>query len=339
VKSKLLTLVPLMLATTLSCYAGERLLPAGSLIQCTISEPKLSSKTTAIGDPILCRISPGSKYGQFNIPYDSYLAGEFEDYKDPGHLVGKGWMELEFDRMIVQPATSLPLAAKVVDVPGYTVDQQGRILGKGHTTRDIVEWSIPILWPIDLLNLPRRGPRPTLKTETRLTVKLMQDIMIPEAEQPQRDPSGLIRRTPAAYEPPPQQAPPNTEAQAYPRPGVTVLAEEVVPPPPPVYYGYPPYGYMVYGYGAGVPAVRGYAVRGYLAPGYAVRGFPAQPWRVARPAALPGGWGIPFSSLILSLSFERNTGKGAASAVLFPEVLSASLYRERLHLVADIPED
>ena len=77
-------------------------------------------------------------------------------------------MQLDFDRLYVGDQV-IPLDAKVVDVKGYKIDAQGRILGKGHTVRDTVLWMIPVLWPIDLINLPRRGPRPTLKAETALT--------------------------------------------------------------------------------------------------------------------------------------------------------------------------
>ena len=35
--------------------------------------------------------------------------------------------------------------------------REGRILGKGHATRDTVLWLIPVLWPIDLIMLPMRG--------------------------------------------------------------------------------------------------------------------------------------------------------------------------------------
>ena len=131
-------------------------------------------------------------------PQNSYLVGRFEDYKDPGHFVGKGWMELKFDRMVIEPDTIIPIDARVVDVPGYKVDNQGRILGKGHETRDIVTWCIPVLWPIDLLMLPARGPRPTLKEETRLTLKVMDDLGVPNGDPMQRDPYGLIQRQPHA---------------------------------------------------------------------------------------------------------------------------------------------
>jgi|ERR1035441_3222618 hypothetical protein len=220
-----------LLAAPLASYANNQLIPAGSLIQCTIEEPKISSKTTAIGDPVLCQVSHAERYGRSELPYDSFLVGRFEDYKDPGHLVGKGWMELKFQRMVIEPNTVIPVDARVVDVPGYQVDRQGRIIGKGHAVRDTVEWMIPVLWPIDLIELPRRGPRPTLKQETRLTLKIMDDMRVPESDGLDRDPSGLVRRPQAdaappatndaptnAYAAPPQEEQPPTTAYAPPPP-------------------------------------------------------------------------------------------------------------------------
>ena len=287
----------LLLAIPLASYATEHLVPAGSLVQCMVAEPKLSSKTTAIGDPVLCRVRHMELYGRSVFPYDSYLVGYFEDYKDPGHLVGKGWMELKFDRMVIEPDTVIPISAKVVAVPKYNVDREGRILGNGHPVRDTIEWLIPVLWPIDLINLPRRGPRPVLKAETLLTLKLMDDIGIPDREQPQAQGALIERVTPPApqptyapqpqpqpayYAPPPQPsyyapppeptyyAPPPAPQQviyeynAAPEP-VVVVAPQVAypyyPPPPPPVQVVIPYGYG-YGYGSvgsrSVAAYRGY---------------------------------------------------------------------------------
>ncbi len=212
-KGKALAL-SLLCAAPLSGYAAEQLIPAGSLVQCTIDEPRLSSKTADVGDPVLCQVNHGERYGRFSLPYGSYLAGRFEEYKDPGHFVGKGWMELRFDRLIVPPDDVFPVAAKVVNVPDYRVDKQGRILGKGHPVRDVVEWSIPILWPIDLINLPRRGPRPTLKNETHLTLKLMDDLAVPQTQQASHDQYGFSHRSePMAYTPqaPDPDTPPSSE--------------------------------------------------------------------------------------------------------------------------------
>ncbi|WP_348260700.1 hypothetical protein P8935_12900 [Telmatobacter sp. DSM 110680] len=228
-KSVHLALCTLLLSSTLTAFASRQILPAGSLINCTVSENKLSSKTTAIGDPVLCKASMTTRNGSTRLPFNTYLEGRFEDYKDPGHFVGKGWMELKFDRLVIEPRTVIPLEARVVDVPGFAVDQKGRILGKGHATRDIVMWSIPILWPIDLLTLPGRGPRPTLKTETRLTLKVMDDTEVPVIDDPERDPSGLYRREPSAYNDAPQDQPQQQVAQEAPP------QQPAYQPPPPAY--------------------------------------------------------------------------------------------------------
>ena len=228
------------LALCAADYSAEQLMPAGSLIQCTTSEPRLSAKTMAIGDPVLCRVSHAVHVGRSVLPYDSYLVGRFEDYRDPGHFVGKGWMQLTFDHMVIEPDTVIPLDAKVVDVPGYSIDRQGRILGKGHATRDTILWLIPVLWPIDLLELPRRGPSPTLKAETRLTVKLMDDLRVPEGRPLDRDPYGLSHRPSADNTPPP------VEPQPEPQPTSSAPQQNYYPPqqdyapPQPTYANYPP---------------------------------------------------------------------------------------------------
>lgn len=225
-KSSSLTILTVVVLAAPFCGYAEHLIPAGSLLSCTVSEPRINSKTAAVGDPVLCQIGHAERYGRSVLPYDSYLVGRFEDYRDPGHFVGKGWMELRFDRMVIEPDTVLPIDARVVDVPGYSVDSHGRIIGKGHAVRDTITWMIPILWPIDLINLPRRGPRPTLKEETRLTLKVMDDLGIPDnidTSGPHRDSNGLVHRQPSAYNDPPP--PPDDQ------PIASMEDENTAPPP------------------------------------------------------------------------------------------------------------
>ena len=93
---------------------AEQLIPAGSVMQCIVSQPHLSSKTEHVGDPVLCQLGHSEMYGRSVFPYGSYLVGRFEDYKDPDHFVGKGWMELKFDRMVVGNDTVIPLSTRVV---------------------------------------------------------------------------------------------------------------------------------------------------------------------------------------------------------------------------------
>ncbi|HEY6302450.1 MAG TPA: hypothetical protein VIX14_05235 [Terriglobales bacterium] len=168
-----------VLSLTLSASARETVLPAGTLLQCTMNEPNFSSATVAVGDPVLCHLHSVTEFGQQTFPRGAYLVGHLESAKDPGHFWGKGNMKLVFDR-IGLPNGDMPLDAKVIATRGYKVDKDGDIRGKGHAKRDIVEWMIPPLWPWKIIMLPARGPRPTLKGESMLELRLMDDVQIPQ---------------------------------------------------------------------------------------------------------------------------------------------------------------
>jgi hypothetical protein len=169
-------------ALTLPASARDVVVPAGTLLQCTLNEPNLSSKTVAVDDPVLCHLRGVTVFGQQAFPRGSYLVGHLEAAKDPGHFWGKGYLQLRFDRIGV-PAGDLPLEAKITATRGYKVDKEGKIKGKGHATRDVVEWMLPPLWPWKVIMLPARGPRPQLKGETVLQLRLMDDVEVPQLAQ------------------------------------------------------------------------------------------------------------------------------------------------------------
>src|SRR5271167_4440218 len=177
--SRYVLLAASLLALTLSASARETVLPAGTLLKCTMNEPNFSSATVAVGDPVLCHLHSVTEFGQQTFPRGAYLVGHLESAKDPGHYWGKGNMKLVFDR-IGLPNGDMPLDAKVIATRGYKVDKDGDIRGKGHAKRDIVEWMIPPLWPWKIITLPARGPRPTLKGESMLELRLMDDVQIPQ---------------------------------------------------------------------------------------------------------------------------------------------------------------
>lgn len=158
--------------------ADDYIVPAGTLLRCTLDEPNFSSATADIGDPVICHLSSLSEFGHNVLPRGSYLGGHLESAKEPGHFWGKGNLKIEFDR-IGFPSSDVPVPSKVVAAKGYKVDKRGDILGKGHATRDTVEWLLPPLWPWKILTLPARGPRPELKGEEQITVRLMEDIEVP----------------------------------------------------------------------------------------------------------------------------------------------------------------
>jgi hypothetical protein len=161
-----------------STRADDFVVPAGTLLRCTLDEPNFSSATADIGDPVICHLSSLREFGHNVLPRGSYLGGHLESAKEPGHFVGKGYLKIEFDR-IGFPSSDVPVPSKVISAKGYKVDKHGDILGKGHATRDAIEWLLPPLWPWKVLTLPARGPRPALKGEEQITVRLMDDIEVP----------------------------------------------------------------------------------------------------------------------------------------------------------------
>ena len=167
---------------SLSASARDVVLPAGTLLQCTLNEPNFSSASVDVGDPVLCHLRAQTEFGQQAFPRGSYLVGHLEAAKDPGHFWGKGYLKLQFDR-IGLPSGDLPLEAKIIATRGYKVDKEGKIDGKGHAKRDVVEWLLPPLWPWKVIMLPARGPRPKLKGETALSLRLMDDVQIPQVAQ------------------------------------------------------------------------------------------------------------------------------------------------------------
>jgi hypothetical protein len=157
----------------------EEIIPAGTILHCTMDDPNFSSKTVQIGDPVLCSLGSVAAFGHSVFPRGAMLSGHLQDSKDPGRIVGKGWLDLEFDRIILPGAEILPLSTKIIAAPHLKTDKDGKIHGKGHPKRDALGWMVPVLWPIKIITLPMRGPYPTLKGESRLTMRLMEDVTVP----------------------------------------------------------------------------------------------------------------------------------------------------------------
>ena len=53
-----------LFAFTLTASARDTVVPAGTLLQCTLNEPNLSSASVDVGDPVLCHLRGISVFGQ-----------------------------------------------------------------------------------------------------------------------------------------------------------------------------------------------------------------------------------------------------------------------------------
>ncbi len=221
-----------LLVSATGVRAQDLLVPAGTLLQCTMSEPNFSSATASVGDPVLCHLKSFQEFGRTVFPRGSMLAGHLEADKDPGHFVGKGYLKITFDRVIV-PSGDLPLPAKVIAAKGYKVDKEGDIKGNGHAKRDVVEWMIPPLWPWKLVMLPARGPRPTIKGEEPMELRLMDDIVVPRpvsaaAFHDDRPPYASPNEPKPSASALPAQVPAMQPAVSQ-RPAIAAASENIVP--------------------------------------------------------------------------------------------------------------
>ena len=103
----------LVFAATTLLAQDALTLRAGQLVTCTLQEPNFSSVTARPGEPVLCYLWPLREFGRSVFPRGSYLAGHLSDYQDPGRIAGKGWLKLDFDRLIL-PSAEIPIMGKLV---------------------------------------------------------------------------------------------------------------------------------------------------------------------------------------------------------------------------------
>src|SRR5215469_10326037 len=86
-----------ILVSAVGVYAQQDLLvPAGTLLQCTMNEPNFSSATATLGDPVLCHLKSLQEFGRPAFPRGAMLGGHLEADKDPGHFVRVGLLTQSF---------------------------------------------------------------------------------------------------------------------------------------------------------------------------------------------------------------------------------------------------
>src|SRR5438876_678386 len=91
------TMVVALLGLTSGASARDVVLPAGTLLQCTLNEPNFSSASVDVGDPVLCHLHGVSEFGRQAFPRGSYLVGHLEASKEPGHFFGRPESQLYHD--------------------------------------------------------------------------------------------------------------------------------------------------------------------------------------------------------------------------------------------------
>ena len=75
--------VVLCLPVLAKAQTNETIVRAGTLLQCTLDEPRFSSATAQVRDPVLCHVNSLGMFGRAVFPRGAYLSGRLEDFRDP----------------------------------------------------------------------------------------------------------------------------------------------------------------------------------------------------------------------------------------------------------------
>ena len=164
---------------SLSASARDIVLPAGTLLQCTLNEPNFSSSTVDVGDPVLCHLRGVTEFGQQAFPRGSYWS---DISIRPRIRATSGARVISRSSSI---ASACPPAICLWKPRSFPPEATKSINRARSTARDTPSatssngCSRP-LWPWKVIMLPARGPRPKLKGETVLSLRLMDDVQIPQ---------------------------------------------------------------------------------------------------------------------------------------------------------------
>jgi len=71
----LLLALSIFLSSIVVQAATRDLIPAGTLLHCTMDEPNFSPKTAQVGDPVLCNLGPLGAFGHSVFPRGAELSG------------------------------------------------------------------------------------------------------------------------------------------------------------------------------------------------------------------------------------------------------------------------
>ena len=83
-------IVCLMVTAAAQAAPADEVLPAGTLLQCTLDEPNFSSRTGQIDDPVLCHLGAVVFFGHSLFPRGAYLAGRFRTIATLDTSLAKG---------------------------------------------------------------------------------------------------------------------------------------------------------------------------------------------------------------------------------------------------------
>jgi len=179
-------------------------IPAGTIIRVYPDEQLVAGTTSG---PLLFTTAADVRFFLNRppiLPRGSKILGRMETSSKAGRLWGRAKAQVVFTSILTPDYCEYPIDATLIGVKKYQI-QEGVIIGRGHPRRDALALLFPPTTLYQLIRLPARGPKLSIREEEQLVIKLMQSVYLAGYESDRRGATEQARQfTPAATAAKPQ---------------------------------------------------------------------------------------------------------------------------------------
>ena len=150
-------------------------IPAGTIIRVYPDERIVAGTTSG---PLLFTVAADVRFFLNRppiLPRGSKILGKMETSQEAGHLWGRAKARIVFSSILMPDFCEFPIDATLIGTKKYQVREEV-IFGRGHARRDALALLFPPTTLYQLIRLPARGPKLSIREEDQLTIKLLQPV-------------------------------------------------------------------------------------------------------------------------------------------------------------------
>jgi len=183
-------------------------IPAGTIIRVYPDEHIVAGTTSG---PVLFTVAADVRFFVNRppiLPRGSKIIGKMESSAEAGRLWGRARAHLAFSSILMPDFCEYPIDATLIGTKKYQVREEV-IIGRGHARRDALALLFPPTTLYQLIRLPARGPKLSIREEEQLVIKLVQPAYLARSQSDQT--AASIEQTRQSATPATASKPPNLE--------------------------------------------------------------------------------------------------------------------------------
>jgi hypothetical protein len=176
-----LTSIALASPSDTSCSIN---IPAGTIIRVYPDEHIVAGTTSG---PVLFTVAADVRFFVNRppiLPRGSKIIGKMESSSEAGRLWGRAKAHLVFSSILLPDFCEYPIDATLIGTKRYQVREEV-IIGQGHAHRDALALLFPPTTLYQLIRLPARGPKLSIREEEQLVIKLLQPVYAARSQSDQ----------------------------------------------------------------------------------------------------------------------------------------------------------